>query len=193
MSLFGFGRASEPSAPLPIPRATRTWPKAQPRHAPSYAAPADEPKAAPAPAKPVLAPAAETKPSFEPQKAAPPPVNSASVKPALTPAAIRAAVAPAIAAAAPAPAVRRPDPVFFVARAAAKQARGDHDGAVEDFGRAIEADPLCVTAWAGRAVSLEARGELEAARRDYATSIKIELQGEISRQRESGPSLDVRA
>ncbi len=171
MGLFGLGRPSEPAAPLPIPRATRSWPKAQPKPAPSYGAPPPEA----APAAPLEKPASW---------------GGVAPKPVLTPAAIRAAVA---AAATPLPGGRRPDPVMFVARAAAKQARGDHEGAIEDFSRALEIDPACVTAWAGRAVSLEEKGDLEAAKRDYARSIEIEIRGEIARQERSGPSIDVRA
>ena len=192
MGLFGLGRPTESPVPLPIPRATRTWPKAQPKPALNYAPPAVEraivlhqPVASPPPAP------LEAKPAAVVEKAAS--WGGVAAKPVLTPAAIRAAVAPALAAAAPAPAARRPDPVFFVARAAAKQARGDHAGAIEDFSRAIEIDPQCVTAWAGRAVSLEEKGDVDAARRNYAKSIEIELKGEIARQQQSGPSLDVRA
>jgi tetratricopeptide (TPR) repeat protein len=79
------------------------------------------------------------------------------------------------------PPPKREDPVMFVYRAAAKQARGDHDAAIEDLTKAIEIDPTCTTAWAGRALSLEAKGDLAGARRDYAKSIEIELRQEIAR------------
>ena len=79
------------------------------------------------------------------------------------------------------PPPKREDPVMFIYRAAAKQARGDHDAAIEDLTKAIEIDPTCTTAWAGRALSLEAKGDLAGARRDYAKSIEIELRQEIAR------------
>jgi len=59
-----------------------------------------------------------------------------------------------------------------------KQARGEHDAAIEELTKAIEIDPLCATAWAGRALSLEAKGDLAGAKRDYAKSIEIELKRE---------------
>ena len=79
------------------------------------------------------------------------------------------------------PPPKREDPVVFIYRAAAKQARGEHDAAIEDLTKAIEIDPTCTTAWAGRALSLEAKGDLAGARRDYAKSIEIELRQEIAR------------
>ncbi len=78
-------------------------------------------------------------------------------------------------------AARREDPVMYVYRAAAKQARGEHEAAIADLSRAIELDPACTVALAGRAMSLEALGDLAGAKRDYAKSIEIELRQEIAR------------
>lgn len=71
---------------------------------------------------------------------------------------------------------------MYVYRAAAKQARGEHEAAIADLSRAIELDPTCTVAWAGRAMSFEATGDLASAKRDYAKSIEIELRQEIARQ-----------
>jgi hypothetical protein len=198
-----------PETPLPIPRETRVWPKAMPAARP-VAVPAPPPRpvvqakpappaavvrAAPPPStastptlvKPSIAAAPRT--ASEGKPAEPPPGASrdaSSVVAAFASwkqvnAAKTAEAGKTETAAAPVPEGRREDPVMYVYRAAAKQARGEHDAAIEDLSKAIQIDPTCTTAWAGRALSLEAKGDLAGARRDYAKSIEIELRQEIAR------------
>lgn len=195
-----FGRSTpEPESVLPIPRATRVWPKAAPAApkaaaTPPPVAPRSAPSTppavvrAPAPPRPATAPAPTAVKPAEP----PPPAPAGAAKEASsvvaafahwkqatsakTAVAGRTETAPA-----DVPPPRREDPVMYVYRAAAKQARGEHDAAIEDLTKAIEIDPSCTTAWAGRALSLEAKGDLAGARRDYAKSIEIELRQEIAR------------
>jgi hypothetical protein len=228
-----------PEPLLPLPRATRTWPKAQPA-APkaavpavsSLSAPPTPPGSRPAPAVPTPKPptAVVRPPAPKPAVAvAPPPPapvrpksdHASLQRPApaakaddtslqrMAPAARKEATqvasafarwkqtvapysAPLPAAARdessvvvrPAPAAEPPrqqDPVLYAVRAAAKAARGDHEGAIVDYGIAIEIDPKCVTAYAARAASLEALGRTEDAKKDYAKSIEIELRREIAR------------
>lgn len=201
----------EPAAPpLPIPRVSRVWPKAQPKAAVSYGAP-PEPAAAPAAVeapKPssrdagsVAAAFATWKQATAARTASATAVADASsvvVDPEPPPIVVKPAVPliptppPSLLAASPAPArheeptpppiaARREDPVMYVYRAAAKQARGEHEAAIADLSRAIELDPACTVALAGRAMSLEALGDLAGAKRDYAKSIEIELRQEIAR------------
>lgn len=212
-----FGKPDQPAEPvLPLPRAVRTWPKAQPAAPRATAAPPLSSLNAPPPA--VVRPAAST-PARPPAAPAPAPAahedtSIARMAPAYRKEASQVAQAfakwkqaqgPSSAAAVerpepaprrdepsevvlrpspepPAPA-RREDPVMHVARGAAQAARGDHDAAIAAFTRAIEIDPTCTTAWAARACSLEAKGDLEAAKKDYAKSIDIELRQEIARLR----------
>ena len=224
-----FGRSTpEPEPALPIPRATRTWPKAVPvvKAAPpppviqakpvaavSAPAPAPVAKAPVLQARPVPPPPRPVAPVSAPAPApvvkapAPPPAKTGPaptiVKPAEPPPAAGVREASSVVAAfanwkqataektavagktetapAPAPEGRREDPVMYVYRAAAKQARGEHDAAIEDLTKALAIDPTCTTAWAGRALSLEAKGDLAGAKRDYAKSIEIELRQEIAR------------
>ncbi|HEX7896240.1 MAG TPA: hypothetical protein VF950_00575 [Planctomycetota bacterium] len=208
-----FGRSTPvPEPVLPIPRETRTWPKAMPAvkaappPPPAVLAKPAAPVSAPAPAAVVKAPApppAKTVPAPTIVKPTPPRVAAPEGKPAEPPPAAAAREASSVVAAfanwkqataaktavagktetAPSdvPPPKREDPVLYVYRAAAKQARGDHDAAIEDLSKAIEIDPTCTTAWAGRALSLEAKGDLAGARRDYAKSIEIELRQEIAR------------
>lgn len=210
MGLFG-PSASAPEPALPIPRATRAWPKAVP------AVKAPPPAPAPAPEPPKALASAGTA-SKSPVQALPPAVRTPVATTAPAPTAVKPASAPSAASAgrepshkeassvvaafanwkqataaktavasrtetAPAdvPPPKREDPVMYVYRAAVKQARGEHDAAIEDLSKAIEIDPTCTTAWAGRALSLEAKGDLAGARRDYAKSIEIELKQEIAR------------
>lgn len=180
---------------LPIPRATRTWPKAQPKMPVSYGAPPAFASAVAAVAKAV--PATSPAPAAAAPKAvAPPPPPPAPAAPAREATSVAAAFATwkqatavktssagqAEPAAPAAPPARREDPVMYVYRAAAKQARGEHEAAIADLTKAIELDPLCTTAWAGRGMSCEALGDLAGAKRDYSKSIEIELKQEIARQ-----------
>ena len=207
-----FGAPDKPAEPvLPLPRATRTWPKAQPA-APRETAPAPvsslnappavvrpaastpaRPPAAPAPAAPAahedtsiarMAPACRKEASQVAQAFAKWKQAKASAPEAPAPAARADESSEIVLRPSPEPPpARREDPVMHVARGAALAARGDHDAAIAAFTRAIEIDPKCTTAWAARACSLEAKGDLEAAKKDYAKSIDIELRQEIARLR----------
>ncbi len=217
---MGLFRRDPPAAqpPLPIPRVSRVWPKAQPKAALDDGTPPAAPASAAAPA--VEAPrlsvrdAASVGAAFASwkQATAARTASATAVADASSQVALRAEPAPppiAVKPAAPllptpAPsllkpearspepvrheeptplpiAARREDPVMFVYRAAAKQARGEHEAAIADLSRAIDLDPACTVAWAGRAISLEATGDLAGAKRDYAKSIEIELRQEIAR------------
>lgn len=229
MGLFRRDPPEPAPPPLPIPRVSRVWPKAQPKAAVSYAAP-PEPAAAP-PAvespKPSVRDAASVVAAFSTWKQAtaartasatavadasslvvtPKAEDSAPSTPAAglprtsvplmapppppllqlgdaPPALRRPEPPPVVRPEEPTPppiAARREDPVMYVYRAAAKQARGEHEAAIADLSRAIELDPACTVALAGRAMSLEALGDLAGAKRDYAKSIEIELRQEIAR------------
>ena len=83
------------------------------------------------------------------------------------------------------------DEAAFLKRGLARQAEGDHDGAIEDFTKAIELDPNLVKAYAGRGVSREAKGDGAGAKADYSKMLQIEIMGEINRQIRENPDVEV--
>jgi tetratricopeptide (TPR) repeat protein len=83
------------------------------------------------------------------------------------------------------------DEAAFLKRGMARQAKGDHDGAIEDFTKAIEANAECVQAYASRGLSKEAKGDAGGAKADYSKSIQIQIMVEINRQMRENPEVDV--
>jgi len=83
------------------------------------------------------------------------------------------------------------DDAAFVKRGLARQSEGDHDGAIEDFTKAIELNPNLAQAYASRGVSREAKGDGGGAKSDYSKSIQIEIMSEISRQMNENPDVEV--
>lgn len=87
---------------------------------------------------------------------------------------------------------RRPgDDESLVKRGLQRQAQGDHDGAIEDFTKAIELNPNLAKAYASRGVSKEAKGDGAGAKSDYSTSIQLEIMGEINRQMRENPDVEM--
>jgi tetratricopeptide (TPR) repeat protein len=92
----------------------------------------------------------------------------------------------------PETASKRPkDEEAFLKRGMARQQQGDHDGAIEDFTKAIELNSGCAQAYASRGVSKERKGDTGGAKSDYSMSIQIELNAEISRQIRDNPEVDM--
>jgi tetratricopeptide (TPR) repeat protein len=87
--------------------------------------------------------------------------------------------------------IKPTDAAAFVKRGLARQAKGDHEGAIEDFSLAIESNPNLAQAYASRGVSREAKGDGAGAKSDYSKSIQIEIMGEISRQIRENPDVEV--
>lgn len=87
--------------------------------------------------------------------------------------------------------VRPTDDQTFVKRGLLRQSEGDHDGAIQDFTKAIELNPNCAQAYASRGVSREAKGDGAGAKGDYSKSIQIELMGEINRQLSQNPDVEM--
>lgn len=87
---------------------------------------------------------------------------------------------------------RRPDhDTAFIKRGLNRQSAGDHDGAIEDFTKAIELNPNLAQAYASRGVSKEAKGDGDGAKSDYSKSIQIEIMGEINRQMRENPDVEM--
>jgi tetratricopeptide (TPR) repeat protein len=86
---------------------------------------------------------------------------------------------------------RPKDAAAFVKRGRQRQSEGDHDGAIEDFNKAIELDSNLAQAYASRGVSREAKGDGDGAKSDYMQSMKIEIMGEISRQMRENPDVEM--
>ncbi len=153
MALFEVFRAKRESEGLkPIVQRV-PLPVVQPAR-PSLARPA-----APKPPPPPPTPPKKAEPA--PPKAQPPPVQTGATRIA---------------------APRRGEDLTFLRRAVVKQARGDNQGAIEDFTRAIEIDPGCVEAYEGRGISRDLLGDAAGAKEDYAKSITFEVRAEIRRQ-----------
>ncbi|HZF00203.1 MAG TPA: tetratricopeptide repeat protein [Planctomycetota bacterium] len=87
--------------------------------------------------------------------------------------------------------VKANDDAAFLKRGMARQAKGDHDGAIADFSKAIELNPECVQAYASRGVSKDAKGDTNGAKADYSTSISIQITAEINRQIRENPEVDL--
>jgi hypothetical protein len=79
----------------------------------------------------------------------------------------------------------------FVDRGMRRQSQGDHDGAIEDFTKAIELNPNLAKAYAARGVSREAKGDGGGAKSDYSKSIQIEIMSEINRQMRENPDVEM--
>ncbi len=86
---------------------------------------------------------------------------------------------------------RPKDEGAFVDRGIRRQSQGDHDGAIEDFTKAIELNPNLAKAYAARGVSREAKGDGGGAKSDYSKSIQIEIMGEINRQMRENPDVEM--
>ena len=86
---------------------------------------------------------------------------------------------------------RPKDEGAFVDRGLRRQSQGDHDGAIEDFTKAIELNPNLAKAYAARGVSREAKGDGGGAKSDYSKSLQIEIMGEISRQMRENPDVEM--
>src|SRR6266513_1572181 len=55
----------------------------------------------------------------------------------------------------------------YNSRGLAKEAKGDHDGAIADYNRAIELDPKQPRSYMNRGFAKEAKGDLDGAIADY--------------------------
>ena len=87
---------------------------------------------------------------------------------------------------------RRPsDAESFLKRGLNRQAMREHDGAIEDFTKAIELDGNLSKAYAARGVSKEAKGDGDGAKADYSKSIQIEIMNEIGRQMRENPDVEM--
>jgi len=86
---------------------------------------------------------------------------------------------------------RPKDEGAFVDRGLRRQSQGDHDGAIEDFTKAIELNPKHAKAYAARGVSREAKGDGGGAKSDYSKSIQIEIMSEINRQMRENPDVEM--
>jgi tetratricopeptide (TPR) repeat protein len=86
---------------------------------------------------------------------------------------------------------RPSDDAGYVKRGLSRQSEGDHDGAIEDFTKAIELNPNLAQAYASRGVSKEAKGDGAGAKSDYSKSIQIEIMSEINRQMRENPDVEM--
>ena len=86
---------------------------------------------------------------------------------------------------------RPTDDAALVKRGLARQSKGDHAGAIEDFSKAIELNPNLVQAYASRGVSREAKGDSAGAKADYSKSIQLEIMDEINRQMRDNPEVEM--
>jgi tetratricopeptide (TPR) repeat protein len=86
---------------------------------------------------------------------------------------------------------RPKDDAAFVNRGLSRQSEGDHDGAIEDFTKAIELNPNFAKAYAARGVSREAKGDGGGAKSDYSKALQIEIMSEISRQMRENPDVEM--
>jgi tetratricopeptide (TPR) repeat protein len=83
------------------------------------------------------------------------------------------------------------DEAAFLKRGMSRQSKGDHDGAIADFTKAIELNADCVQAYASRGVSKDAKGDTAGAKADYSKSIQIQIMVEINRQMRENPDVEV--
>src|SRR5436305_1509361 len=62
----------------------------------------------------------------------------------------------------------------YNSRGLAKEAKGDHDGAIADYNRAIADDPKQPSAYMNRGFAKEAKGDLDGAIADYNRAIELD-------------------
>src|SRR4029077_18844208 len=62
----------------------------------------------------------------------------------------------------------------YNSRGLAKEAKGDYDGAIADFNRAIELDPKLAIFYTNRGLAKEAKGDLDGAIADYTRAIELD-------------------
>lgn len=74
---------------------------------------------------------------------------------------------------APRRALPRPLPLHPAARGAARQLKGDHDGALADYNQAIKLAPRFAKAWFSRGIFWKARGDLRQAEADFTQAIEL--------------------
>ena len=86
---------------------------------------------------------------------------------------------------------RLKDDEAYLMRALTRQQAGDHDGAIEDFTKAIELNAACFKAFEGRGVSRERKGDTAGAKSDYMSSISIQVTAELNRQMRENPDVPV--
>jgi tetratricopeptide (TPR) repeat protein len=58
-------------------------------------------------------------------------------------------------------------------RGIGKQAKGDLDGAIADYNRALELNPKYATAWQNRSVAKRAKGDVDGSNADYNRAIEL--------------------
>ena len=63
--------------------------------------------------------------------------------------------------------------VTYYARALAKKSLGDHQGAIEDYGKVIEIDPNNAAAYYARALAKKSLGDYQGAREDLSTAKRL--------------------
>src|SRR5438128_7669797 len=64
---------------------------------------------------------------------------------------------------------------YYNNRGLAREAKGDHDGAIADYSRAIELDPkFAVGAYSNRGLAKQAKGDLDGAIADYNRAIELD-------------------
>ena len=63
--------------------------------------------------------------------------------------------------------------VTYYARALAKKSLGDHQGAIEDYGKVIEIDPNNVAAYYSRGLAKKALGDQQGAKEDLSTAKRL--------------------
>ena len=62
----------------------------------------------------------------------------------------------------------------YNSRGLAKEAKGDHDGAIADYSRAIELDPEVHSLYYLRGLAKEAKGDLDGTIADYNRAIELD-------------------
>src|SRR5439155_26586183 len=63
---------------------------------------------------------------------------------------------------------------YYNKRGLAKEAKGDHDGAIADYNRAIELNPKHASAYNNRGIAKQAKGDLDGAIADYNRAIELD-------------------
>ena len=62
---------------------------------------------------------------------------------------------------------------YYNSRGLAKEAKGDHDGAIADYVRAIELNPKYAGAYNNRGLAREAKGDHDGAIADYNRALEL--------------------